>query len=225
MPEEREAQLLKKVKGVRVVKKVPERIRSVGPPGRPMAMNVRYGTRTITYTLRRSARRTLGIEVLPDLSVHVVAPMNAALPLIEAKVVAKGHWLLKQFRHFEEFLPRTPPREFVPGESHNYLGRRYVLKVRAGKERSVKLKGGELVVTLPERNDREQVRQLLAGWYHAHAKRVFHERMQAALPLFKKHKLGEAPMRITRMTKRWGSCTTSGRILLNPDLITMPVRC
>ena len=110
MPEEREAQLLKKVKGVRVVKKVPERIRSVGPPGRPMAMNVRYGTRTITYTLRRSARRTLGIEVLPDLSVHVVAPMNAALPLIEAKVVAKGHWLLKQFRHFEEFLPRTPPR-------------------------------------------------------------------------------------------------------------------
>lgn len=200
MPQEREAQLLTR-------------------------HEVRYGSRTLSFALRRSERRTLGIEVHPDLSIHVVAPMKASLPVIEAKVVAKGRWLLKQFRHFEEFLPRTPPREYVPGESHSYLGRRYVLKVRQGHERSVKLKGGELVVMLMERNDREQVRQLLAAWYHTHARRVFAERLAEARSLFKKHKLGDPPVRITRMAKRWGSCTPAGRILLNPDLITMPTRC
>ncbi|MEO8589557.1 MAG: SprT family zinc-dependent metalloprotease [Flavobacteriales bacterium] len=212
------------MKGARVVKEAPKGARGADLPGRPTTLNVRYGSRTLEFSLRRSERRTLGIEVHPDLSVHVVAPMNAALPTIEAKVVAKGRWLLKQFRHFEEFLPRTPPREYVSGESHSYLGRRYVLKVRSGKERSVKLKGGELVVTLPERNDREQVRQLVAAWYRAHAQRVFAERLEEALNLFKRHKLEEPPVRITRMAKRWGSCTPQGRMLLNPDLITMPVR-
>ena len=201
------------------------RIRSVDPTGRPTMVNVRYGTRTITYALARSDRRTLGIEVHPDLSVHVVAPLNAPLPVIEQRLVAKGKWLLKQFRHFAQFLPRTPPREYVPGESHSYLGRRYVMKVRRSVERSVKLKGGELLVTLPEPNDREQVRQLLTAWYLAHARRLFNERLHAALPLFRKHKLGTPPLRITRMAKRWGSCTPKGNILLNPDLITMPVRC
>lgn len=32
-------------------------------------------------------------------------------------------------------------------------------------------------------------------------------------------------MCITRMAKRWGSCTAQGRIRLNADLIAMPVRC
>lgn len=112
---------------------------------------------------QRSDRRTLGIAVHPDLSIHVTAPWDTPVPIIEERLVAKGRWLLKQFRYFEEFLPRVPPREYVPGESHHYLGRRYVLKVKQANERSVKLKGGELQVALPDRHDREQVRQLLAG--------------------------------------------------------------
>lgn len=185
---------------------------------------VRYGSRTLRFTLARTERRTLGISVHPDLSVHVTAPLNTPLPLIEAKVLAKGRWLLKQFRHFEEFLPRTPPREYVPGESHSYLGRRYMLKVRRAAASSVKLKSGELVVALPVPNDREHVRQLLAAWYLDHARRVFNERLNDALPLFKMHNAGVPPVRITRMAKRWGSCTPKGNILLNPDLIAKPVR-
>lgn len=215
MPEGGEEQLLKKVKTG------PEQTRN----GRAMRCEVQYGSWKLTFALHRSERRTLGIEVHPDLSVHVVAPLNAPLPVIEQRVLAKGKWLLKQFRHFEQFLPRTPPREYVPGESHGYLGRRYLLKVRHAEERTVKLKGGELLVTLPEPDDLELVRQLLAGWYLGHARRVFQERVNEALPLFRKHKLGTPPVRITRMAKRWGSCTPKGNILLNPDLITMPVRC
>lgn len=200
MPEERKAQLLTR-------------------------HTVQYGARTVPFTLARSPRRTLGIEVHPDLSVHVVAPLGVALPAIEAKVLAKGRWLLKQFRHFEQFLPRPAPHDYVSGGSHQYLGRRYMLKVRAATNRTVKLIGGELVVTLPDRHDQQEVRRLCTIWYRAHAQRIFAQRLDGALPLFKKHQLSKPPIRITRMAKRWGSCTSSGRVLLNPDLITMPTRC
>ncbi len=214
MPEERETQLLSTVTSTR------QRHNGAATKG-----EVRYGSRTLTFSLIRCTRRTLGIEVHPDMSVHVIAPVKATLPSIEAKVLAKGRWLLKQFRHFEQFLPRTPPPDYVSGESHHYLGRRYMLKVRAAANRTVKLMGGELVVTLPDRHDRQEVRRLCTAWYRDHAERVFAHRLDGALPLFKKHKLAKPPVRITRMAKRWGSCTTSGRILLNPDLILMPTRC
>ncbi len=185
---------------------------------------VRYGSRTLPFSLARTERRTLGIEVHPDQSVHVVAPVTAPLPMIEAKVVAKGRWLVKQFRYFEQFLPRTPPPGFECGATHRYLGRRYTLKVRDGRP-AVKLSGPELLVTLPHRNDRNEIRRLVTGWYHDHARRVFNERMHHALPLLRKHKIGRPEWRMVRMEKRWGSCTPSGRILLNPELITMPRRC
>ena len=35
----------------------------------------------------------------------------------------------RQQRHFAKFLPRTPERRFVAGETHLYLGRQYRLKV------------------------------------------------------------------------------------------------
>jgi len=42
-----------------------------------------YGKKTITYSLRRSARKTLAITVCPNLEVQVTAPQNAEEAAIE----------------------------------------------------------------------------------------------------------------------------------------------
>ncbi|MCF6282423.1 MAG: M48 family metallopeptidase [Candidatus Polarisedimenticolaceae bacterium] len=42
-------------------------------------------------------------------------------------------------------------KEYVSGESFGYLGRNYRLKVVVGDAKSVKLKHGQLIVTLPEK--------------------------------------------------------------------------
>ena len=39
--------------------------------------------------------------------------------------IERLRWILRQQRRFAEFRPRTPPRQFVGGETHRYLGRQY----------------------------------------------------------------------------------------------------
>ena len=99
-----------------------------------------YGTREINYHLQQSNRRSLTIEVHPDMIVWVFAPADKTLSDIEEKLLKRARWIVKQQAYFEQFLPRTPQREYIAGETHLYLGRRYVLRTANGKTNEVNLK-------------------------------------------------------------------------------------
>jgi predicted metal-dependent hydrolase len=162
---------------------------------------VRYGTTVIRYFVSFSDRKTLAIEVHPDLSVRVVAPNGSSDKDIREKILKRAKWIRKHQRYFEEFLPRTPEREYVSGESHYYLGRRYVLRVRKSDEPSVILRGSDLVVLA---KDTSTVKLLLAGWYYKHAQARFQQSLTYALTKFKSYQLEMPSMVIRRMPKRWG---------------------
>lgn len=187
---------------------------------------VAYGNTQLVFSIKRSERKTLAIEVHPDLSVQVIAPVNATLGDIKEKVLKRGKWIAKQQSYFEQFLPRTPRREYVSGESHFYLGRKYLLKIRKSKKQDVKLKGGELTVYLVDTNDKKLIKRLLSKWYFNHAKVRFNQSMTDCLKKFTKHNLElSTPLTIKRMNRRWGSCTPKGSIILNPEIIKTPSKC
>jgi predicted metal-dependent hydrolase len=102
---------------------------------------VEYGTHAIEFSVERRERRTLEIAVEPDASVVVTAPIGAEADKIDAKVRKRAAWILRQQRYFEAFLPRTPERCFVAGETHLYLGRQYRLRVIQGSDRGSKPRG------------------------------------------------------------------------------------
>lgn len=190
-----------------------------------MSRTVRYGTTVIHYSVSISDRKTLAIEVHPDLSVRVIAPKNSSTKDIKEKILKRAKWIRKHQQYFEEFLPRTPKREYVSGESHYYLGRRYVLRVRKSDKPSVKLRGPDLLVLVKNPNDTSSVKLLLAGWYYKHAQTRFQKSLTDALSKFRSYKMEMPPIFIRRMPKRWGSCTSSGRIILNPEIIKAPGKC
>lgn len=191
-----------------------------------MTEQVAYGNTTIAFSIRRTGRKTLAIEVHPDLSVRVVAPAASSLAAIREKVLKRARWIVRQQAYFEQFLPRTPERQYVPGETHFYLGRKYVLRVRPANKEEVKLKGGQLVVFLNDVNDTMGIKRLLGSWYYAHAKRRFQQTIEDCLSRFKKHQLATGPpLTVKRMERRWGSCTPNGRIILNPEIIKTPAKC
>jgi predicted metal-dependent hydrolase len=190
-----------------------------------MNYKIKYGTSVIRYSISRSERKTLAIEVHPDLSIKVVAPKKAAISAIQEKILKRGQWIKKQQHYFEQFLPRTPKREYVSGETHFYLGKQYILRVRKSSDESVKLKGGELIVKVQRTDDVNQIKQILSSWYNQHALKKFDESISTSLQRFKEHNLNRPKLVLRRMARRWGSCTPNKMIILNPEIIKAPSKC
>jgi hypothetical protein len=183
---------------------------------------LQYGNTTLEYQLSFAPRKTLAIDVHPDLRISVKAPEGADLPAIEAKIRQRAPWILRQQRKYELYLPHLPPREYVSGETHRYLGRQYRLKVQPDPAEAVKLSRGYFFITLPDQTDTGRVRSLLTDWYRCQARRVFRERLDLCFERLRFLKLDYPALDIRRMDTRWGSCTPEGKIMLNLALIQAP---
>jgi predicted metal-dependent hydrolase len=187
--------------------------------------SVLYGNTTIEYEISFSDRKTLQIAVQPDCKVSVIAPHDTDEEKIKEKVHKRARWVLKQQDFFQQFLPRTPPRQYCSGESHLYLGRRYRLKIEEGTQESVRLNSGKLIITCRDNLDHNQLEQLLLKWYRQKARILFQSRLLYHIeqhPEFRKYK---ATLQIRSMKKRWGSLSPKGILTLNLNLIKASLDC
>jgi hypothetical protein len=175
-------------------------------------------------TLKRSRRRTLAISVLPDGTVEVVAPVDAAVEKIREKVEKRAGWIARQRRAFAALSARRPLRRYCAGATHRYLGRQYRLKVTAGDEQSVKLKGAYLCV-VSRTGAEKSVAALLAGWMRKRAEEQFGRRLGGWRKWCADQLLPEPRLRLLAMPKRWGSSHKDGWVALNPELVRAPSVC
>ena len=187
--------------------------------------HVVYGKHRIDFAVVRRRRKTLEIAVEPDASVVVAAPLDAPIEAIAEKVRKRAAWIRGQQRFFSQFMPRTPERRYLAGETHLYLGRQYRLKVVRRGRPGVEMVRGFIIVHSREPDRPEVTRRLVDNWYRKQARAKFAERLEASLARFP----DPAAFRprgliVRRMEKRWGSLSPSGRLLLNRRLIEAPGR-
>src|SRR5438552_3719721 len=127
--------------------------------------SVRFGSQEIEFRLRQTKRKTLAITVRPDASVLVTAPRRATVDAVKAKVRKRAVWIRRQQGYFEKYLPPVPPRRYVSGETHRYLGRQYRLAVVEGTTEGVSLKGQFIHVHTRLKSATGRVRSLVQRWY------------------------------------------------------------
>jgi predicted metal-dependent hydrolase len=187
-----------------------------------MIESIQFGSRKVEFDLEFSDRKTLGISVSPDLKVSVKAPVDYPLEMIKDKIRKRTPWIIRQQSFFSSFYPKMPDRKFVSGETHLYLGRQYLLKVTSGKKDEVKYKGRYIEATT---RDKSNTKELVNQWYKEKAKEKFGEIAEPIIQRFKKYNVEPKAIYIQKMQTRWGSCTKSGKIIINPELIKAPKAC
>ncbi|MEO8999135.1 MAG: SprT family zinc-dependent metalloprotease [Rhodanobacter sp.] len=160
----------------------------------------------------------------PDGRVRVAAPLATSAEAIRLAVVDKLAWIRRQQARFAA-QPRQSSREMVNGESHYFLGRRYLLRLHehdgAGR---VELRGIRMLDLFARPGSTpEQRKTVLLRWYRSQLRTELQ-------PLVEKwqSKLGVTltDWRIKRMRTRWGGCNPeTARAWFNLELAKTAPAC
>jgi predicted metal-dependent hydrolase len=152
-------------------------------------------------------------------------------------VVAPGHWsstfisstLTQNTSRVERFLARARQRQLTPlqythGEQHLYLGETYPLAIQYSKSKKnrIELIDSEIHVNASMLQN-DYIQTGLQNWYQRQAMTIFSARLQVisrCAPWVKDKKI---PLKLRRMKRTWGSCSSRGVIKLNTHLVKAPL--
>lgn len=178
-----------------------------------------WGATTIPFRLIREDRNTFRLTVAPDGVVCAYAPLSASDDEVAARVARRGGWVTRQRERFDQWRPRTPARQYVSGETHLFQGKQYRLAVRAFEGSDVRLEGDRIVLWTRPDASFVQRRVLLQHWYKLQAHQLFPPQLNVVWPRFSKLGVARPRLVIRLMSRRWGSFTSSGNLVLNAELV------
>jgi len=152
-------------------------------------------------------------------------------------VVAPRHWskayisgtLTQNISRVKRFLIRARQRQLQPllytsGELHLYLGERYPLVINPGPglKSSVLFSGHEIRINT-RHHDPVRIRNALSNWYLKQARKVFGERLQFVSARADWVSDRSILLKLRKMKRTWGNCSSVGVIKLNTHLIKAPL--
>lgn len=187
---------------------------------------ISYGSRKIALEFVRRKRRTIAITVRPDKKVDVFMPEYADIARVLKKVSAKAKWIARKLEYFEKNARHTTPREYVSGETHSYLGKKFRLRVRDSMHERVKKSGGFIYLYASKNRGVVYKKEMLYGWYKWQAEKKFASVLGERVKRLARYNIALPRFYVKSMKTRWGSCSPKkGRINLNIELIKAPKEC
>lgn len=178
----------------------------------------------VDVQIDRKEIKNLHIGVYPPHGrVRVATPVKIDDEAVRLAVVSKLSWIKKQVRHFQE-QPRQTKREMVSGESHYFLGKRYLLDVIHGSAKHhVVLKHSHLELHVRANTSVDNRKLVLSEWYR---EQLQNKALYLILKWEKIIGVELSSWSIKKMRTKWGSCNIKNkRVFLNLDLAKNSVEC
>ena len=168
----------------------------------------------------RQERKHVRITVQPDRRIEIRCPFDTSEAEITELIKRRAPWIIDQLDFFLSFEPRYTLKQYVPGETHQYLGRQYRLRwipQAAGVSDSCALRGAFFEVSCQARSE---IEPLLKSWFVLKASERLPAFAKTWLAYFAEvHQVAPKSLQVKSLKNRWGSCTPSGNIILSPRLI------
>lgn len=160
----------------------------------------------------------------PDGHVKISAPNRTDEEVVRLFAISKLGWIKKHVKNFKN-QSRETKRDYVSGESHYFMGHRYLLKLEEHNGYSkIQLKGTKhIVLKTKPKASKEEKAKVMKEWYR--------KELKALLPdlIAKWEKtigVQSNDWGVKQMKTKWGACNIEEkRIWLNLELAKKPVIC
>lgn len=174
-----------------------------------------------TVEIRRSDRRSLGLEVRADLRVIACVPRSCPDATVDAFVASRTPWIVRQLEYFAR-RPAPPAARYTDGEIHWFLGAPLRLRLAPRAPRGIVHRPGVLEVGGAHAGDSVRTGRAVQRWFRAQARVTFEIliRQWQAHPRFARYPV--PTLRVRQMRTRWGSFSPQGGMTLNLALIRAP---
>ena len=169
--------------------------------------------------------KNVHLSVLPPHgSVRISAPLHLNESTIRLYAISKLAWIRNQ-QYKVIHQARESKREFINKESHYYLGKRFLLRVKIeDAPPKVQLNGRTYLDLHVRPNTSQEQRQVIMNeWYRAELKKM----IPSLLHKWEK-KIGVSAddWGVKKMKTRWGTCNIEKqRIWFNLELAKKPLQC
>ncbi|MCK5243355.1 M48 family metallopeptidase [bacterium] len=160
----------------------------------------------------------------PNGRIRVAVPNQLDDDNVRLAIITRMRWIK---RHQSKFIdqPRQSAREFVSGESHYFMGRRYLLEVneRYGRHEVVMKNNTKLILYVNPGTTRKNRELALYEWYRDHLKKQLPElitKWEQVIGV----KVND--WSVKRMRTRWGTCNIKDkRVWINLEIAKKPIEC
>ncbi|MFZ5523034.1 MAG: M48 family metallopeptidase [Pseudomonadota bacterium] len=175
----------------------------------------------ITYTLKRSSkRRSIGLHI-DERGLTVSVPMRSSENWLHSVLQEKARWVITKLDGWKQvnILAQTC---WGDGGTISYLGELLSLRVVPGLFVTPACrKGMELWVFVANGSGPTDIEYAASCWYRREAERLFLERVANYAPLLN---VVPSSVKLSSAKTQWGCCTAKGIVLLNLQLIKLPLR-
>ena len=180
--------------------------------------SIALGAHTVSYTLRRARRRTIGLSI-DHRGLRVGAPPRATLAEIESLIRKHSDWVTQKLEEWRSWQ-RPEALQITDGISLPMLGESLRIRITEGNNRALWSEHAAPVLTLALRHATDAP-GLLEKALRDHALALFSLRLAHFSSLLELPEV--PPLALSSARTRWGSCSRKSGIRLNWRLIHFPL--
>lgn len=184
-------------------------------------MKITVGEHQLNLNIRYSPRRrTIQLKIVSPEVLDILAPQNHPIDQILAVIHQKEGWLIKHLNHLKK-LSQTPLNKSLnEGAEILFFGKPHRIQIHTSSLIDhIDLDEEDIHIYVKGQMSQEYVKTLLKNFYINSAKHLLTERTRYWSAL-----IGVYPqrLRIKEQKTRWGSCSVTGTINYNWQIIMAP---